>query len=135
MVQTVRFQTLYVLFFISHGRRQLMHFEVTAHPTAAWVWRRLIEATPWERQPTHLIHDRDRAWGADFESKASAIGIKSLQTPIRAPNANAIGSGWWAPYVASASTICSSSARAIFARCWPSSSPTTTRNAHTELSG
>ncbi len=91
VVQTVRFQTLYVLFFISHGRRQLMHFEVTAHPTAAWVWRQLIEATPWERQPTHLIHDRDRAWGADFESKASAIGIKSLQTPIRAPNANAIG--------------------------------------------
>jgi hypothetical protein len=44
VVQTLTFKTLYVLFLISHGRRQLVHFEVTAHPTAAWVWRQLIEA-------------------------------------------------------------------------------------------
>lgn len=91
VVQTLRFQTLYVIFFISHGRRQLMHLEVTAHPTAAWVWRQLIEATPWDRQPTYLIHDRDRVYGADFAAKAAAIGIKSIRTPIQAPNANSVG--------------------------------------------
>jgi putative transposase len=45
-VQTVTFRTLYVLFFITHGRRELVHVDVTAHPTAAWVWRQVIEATP-----------------------------------------------------------------------------------------
>jgi putative transposase len=55
VVQTLTFQTLYVIFFISHGSRQLVHFEVTAHPTAAWVWRQLIEATPWDRKPRYLL--------------------------------------------------------------------------------
>ncbi len=45
-VPTLTFKTLYVLVFIAHGRRELMHVNVTANPTAAWVWRQLIEATP-----------------------------------------------------------------------------------------
>jgi hypothetical protein len=35
-----------LFFLISHDRRRLIHFDVTAHPTAAWVWRQMIEATP-----------------------------------------------------------------------------------------
>ncbi len=45
-VRTLAFKTLYVLVFITHGRRDLVHWNVTASPTAAWVWRQLIEATP-----------------------------------------------------------------------------------------
>ena len=45
-VQTLTFKTLYVLLFTAHDRRQLVHLNVTAHPSAAWVWRQLIEATP-----------------------------------------------------------------------------------------
>ena len=36
-VQTLTFRTLYVLVFISHARRELVHLNVTASPTAAWV--------------------------------------------------------------------------------------------------
>jgi hypothetical protein len=43
-VQTLTFKTLYVLVFIAHGRRELMHLNVTANPTAAWVW--LIDCPP-----------------------------------------------------------------------------------------
>jgi hypothetical protein len=39
VVQTLTFKTLSVLVFIAHGRRELVHLAVTAHPTAAWVWR------------------------------------------------------------------------------------------------
>jgi hypothetical protein len=45
-VPTLTFKTLYVLIFIAHGRRELMHVNVTANPSAAWVWRQVIEATP-----------------------------------------------------------------------------------------
>jgi hypothetical protein len=55
VVQTLTFKTLYVLLFITHGRRELVRVNVTAHPIAAWVWRQLLEATPWGRQPSHLI--------------------------------------------------------------------------------
>jgi putative transposase len=91
VVQTLSFQTLYVLFLISHDRRRLLHFNVTAHPTAAWVWRQMIEATPWGQHPKHLIHDRDRVYGADFATRLAGLGIESVRTPVRAPRANAIG--------------------------------------------
>jgi transposase InsO family protein len=76
--------------FIAHGRRELMHVNVTANPTAAWVWRQLIEATPWGRKPHHLLRDRDAVYGRDFRGRASRIGIDAIATPIHAPKANAI---------------------------------------------
>jgi transposase InsO family protein len=89
-VQTLTFKTLYVLLFIAHGRRELVHLAVTAHPTAAWVWRQLVEATPWVRRPRHLIRDRDRVYGGDFRARANALGIETVLTPVRAPRTNAV---------------------------------------------
>jgi hypothetical protein len=83
VVQTLTFKTLYVFFLISDGRRRLLHFDVTAHPTAAWVWRQMIEATPWGQHPRYLIHDRDRVYGADFATRIAGLGIESIRTPIR----------------------------------------------------
>ena len=37
IVPTVSFQLLYVWFVIDHGRRRLIHFNVTKHPSARWV--------------------------------------------------------------------------------------------------
>jgi transposase InsO family protein len=91
VVQTLTFQTLYVLFLISHDRRRLLHFNVTTHPTAAWVWRQMIEAAPWGQHPTYLIHDRDRVYGADLATRLVGLGIESVRTPVRAPWANAVG--------------------------------------------
>ena len=91
VVQTLTFQTLYVHFMISHDRRRLLHFDVTAHPTTAWVWRQLIEATPWGQHPSYLIHNRDRVYGAGFATRIAALGIESIRTPVRSPLANAIG--------------------------------------------
>jgi transposase InsO family protein len=89
-VQTLTFRTLYVLVMISHARRKLVHLNVTATPTAAWVWRQLIEATPWGGQPRYLLRDRDAVYGADFARRARRIGIETVLTPVRAPRANAI---------------------------------------------
>jgi transposase InsO family protein len=89
-VPTLTFKTLYVLVFIAHGRRQLMHVNVTANPTAAWVWRQLIEATPWGNQPRHLLRDRDAIYARDFKQRAKRIGIDATATPVRSPRANAV---------------------------------------------
>jgi transposase InsO family protein len=90
VVQTVGFRTVYVLFFITHARRELVHFNVTASPTAAWVWQQVINATPWGTRPSHLIHDRDAVYGKEFGEKLERVGIVDLRTPIRAPRANSI---------------------------------------------
>ena len=84
-VQTLWFQTLYVFFFIAHDRRTLMHVNVTSHPKADWVWRQLIQATPWATGPRFLIRDRDRSYGGDFVARARRIGIETVLTPIASP--------------------------------------------------
>jgi hypothetical protein len=63
---------------------------VTANPTAAWVRRQLLEATPWGRRPGYLLQDRDAVFGGDFAHRAQRLGIGTLLTPVRAPRANAV---------------------------------------------
>jgi transposase InsO family protein len=89
-VPTLTFKTLYVLVFIAHGRRELVHVSSTASPTAAWVWQQLIEATPWGHKPRHLLRDRDAVYGRDFRQQARRIGIDAIATPVRSPRANAV---------------------------------------------
>ena len=87
---TLTFTTLDVLVFIAHGRRELVHVNVTANPTAAWVWRQVIEATPWGNKPKHLLRDRDAVYGRDFRQRARRMGIDCIATPVRSPRANAV---------------------------------------------
>ena len=45
-VPTLTFQVLYCFFVIAHGRRRILHFNVTRYPTADWVLQKLPEAFP-----------------------------------------------------------------------------------------
>lgn len=90
VVQTLGFRTLYVFFFITYARREVVHLNVTASPTAGWIWQQFINGTQWGRQPAHLIHDRDSVYGGDFDSKLKAVGVTGIRTPVRAPNANSV---------------------------------------------
>ena len=89
-VQTLTFKTRYVLVFLAHGRRELIHVNVTANPTAAWAWRQVIEATPWGRTPRHLLRDHDAVYGRDFRARAERIGIEAIATPVASLRANAV---------------------------------------------
>jgi len=46
VVPTVRFTLLYVWFVIDHGRRRVLHVNVTAHPTSSWTIQQLRESFP-----------------------------------------------------------------------------------------
>jgi len=55
VVPTVRFRLVYAWFVIGHGRRKIIHFGVTAHPTSLWVVQQLREAFPGPAErPRHL---------------------------------------------------------------------------------
>jgi len=45
-VPTIGFQVLYVFLVLAHHRRRILHFAVTAHPTAEWTAQPLREAFP-----------------------------------------------------------------------------------------
>jgi len=42
-VPTIRFQVLFVFLVLAHDRRRILHFAVTAHPTAEWTAQQLRE--------------------------------------------------------------------------------------------
>ena len=76
---------------LGHGRRQLLWFEVTRHPTAEWLARQITEAFPWASAPTYLVRDNDRAYGHVFTSRVRAMGIRDRPISPRSP--------WQNPYV------------------------------------
>jgi transposase InsO family protein len=84
-VPTIRFQVLYVFLVLAHDRRRILHFGVTAHPTAEWTAQQLREAFPWETAPRYLLRDRDRIFGADFVRQVKAMGIKPVLSAPRSP--------------------------------------------------
>jgi hypothetical protein len=83
-------RTLYVVVFITHARRELVHLNITASPTAAGIWQQVIEATPWGRKPRYFLRDRDAADGGAFVQRAGRLGIQTLLSPVQAPRAHAV---------------------------------------------
>jgi putative transposase len=87
---TATFRLLYVLVVIEHGARQLLHLNVTAHPTAAWTLQQLREALGYEDRYRYLIHDRDGIFSKSLDESIGRLGLKVLKSPLRSPKANAI---------------------------------------------
>jgi transposase InsO family protein len=76
VVPTLTFELLFAFLVLGHGRRQLLWFEVTRHPTAEWLARQITEAFPWASAPAYLVRDNDRAFGHVFTSRVRAMGIR-----------------------------------------------------------
>jgi hypothetical protein len=93
-VPTIRFQILYVFLVLAHDRRRIVHFAVTAHPTAEWTAQQVREAFPWDTVPRYLLRDRDRIFvlrdrdrifGQDFVNQVKVMGIKQVLSAPRLP--------------------------------------------------
>jgi putative transposase len=85
VVPTVRFRLLYVWFAIDHGRRRILHFNVTENPTARWVIQQLRETFPDE--PTHrfMIYDNDALFSSVVTSAIKSFEIDPKRTAFRSP--------------------------------------------------
>jgi transposase InsO family protein len=88
-VPTATFRVLFVLVMLGHGRRRLVHVNVTEHPTADWTPRQLLEACGQEENPRHLIRDRDHVYGERFSRQARNLDIREAVIAARSPWQNA----------------------------------------------
>src|SRR6516164_2549179 len=64
---------------------RIVHFNVTAHPTSAWVAQQLREAFPFDQAPRYLIRDRDGAYGNVFRRCAKSMGIEEVLIAPQSP--------------------------------------------------
>jgi putative transposase len=84
-VPTVTFKTLYVFVILSLDRRKILHFNVTANPSATWTSLQLIQAFPFDSAPRYLIRDRDGAYGQQVVETIDFLGIEQIITAPRSP--------------------------------------------------
>jgi putative transposase len=84
-VPTIRFQVLYVFLVLAHDRRRILHFNVTAHPTAEWTGQQLREAFPFDQLPRYLLRDRDAIFGDEFREQVRDMGIHEVLSTTRSP--------------------------------------------------
>ena len=85
VVPTVRFRLLYVWFAIDHGRRRILHFNVTENPTASWVIQQLRETFPNEATHRYLIYDNDAIFSPAVTSAIKSFEIDPKRTAFRSP--------------------------------------------------
>ena len=76
----------YGFFVIEHGRRHIVHFNATFHPTSAWVIQQLREAFPYDTAPRYLIFDRDFIGASAIKCcyAAAGSGTGAEETGLRA---------------------------------------------------
>jgi len=70
---------------LAHDRRRVLHFNVTAHPTAAWTAQQMVEAFPFDSAPKYSLRDRDRIYGDEFRRQVELLGIKEVLSAPRSP--------------------------------------------------
>ncbi len=88
-VPTVTFDVLYGFVMLSPNRREIVHFNVTDHPTAEWTARQIVQAFPGDTAPRYLVRDNDRIYGHEFRRTTANLNIRELPIHPRTPVMNA----------------------------------------------
>jgi transposase InsO family protein len=93
-VPAASLRLLFGFFVIEHGRRHIVHFNATFHPTADWVMQQLREAFPYDTAPKYLIFDRDSIFCPAVVGFVKALGIAPVRTSYRSPWQNGTAERW-----------------------------------------
>jgi len=93
-VPTLTFRVLYCFFVIEHGRRKILDFNVTEHPTASWIVQQLRDVYSDSHPYQYAILDRDAKFGTDVIEFLKASSIKPKHTSPSSPWQNGVAERW-----------------------------------------
>jgi putative transposase len=93
-VPTLTFRLLHCFFVIEHGRRRVLHFNITRHPTSAWVVQQLREAFPEAAPYQYVLFDHDSIFDADVITLLTATGLEPKRTGVQSPWQNGTSERW-----------------------------------------
>ncbi|MCL2576773.1 MAG: integrase core domain-containing protein [Defluviitaleaceae bacterium] len=90
-VTTLLFKVYHILFIVSHDRRKIEHFAVIENPNANWMEQQIRNATPYGKQPRHLIHDNASVFKEKhFQKFLKDLNIKSKSIAPHSPWQNGV---------------------------------------------
>jgi putative transposase len=90
VVVTASFRLLYGFVILEQVTRRVLHHNVTEHPTAAWTLQQFRETLSGDHSYRFVIHDRDSIFSGELDEGVTAMGVRVIRTPVRAPKANAV---------------------------------------------
>ena len=79
-LEILALRVLYCCFVIEHGRRRILHFNVTEHPTGRWIVQQLRETFRESCQYHYAILDRNGKFGEQVTELLTASGVKPTRT-------------------------------------------------------
>src|SRR5262249_35988572 len=88
VVVTATFRVIYVFVVLEIGTRRILHWNVTAHPTADWTAQQFRMIVLGDQAHRFVIHDRDTIYSEGVDCTFEAMGLEVLKTPARVPQAN-----------------------------------------------
>jgi transposase InsO family protein len=89
-VPTITLRVLFVFMVLEHGRRRVLHFNVTDQPTAAWTAQQIREAFANREPAQYAIRDRDGVYGNLVRECIASLGMEEVLTAPQSP--------WQNPY-------------------------------------
>ena len=89
-VPSITMKVLFVFVVLDHRRREVLHFNVTEHPTAAWTSQQIVEAFGERDAPRYIIRDRDSIYGHAVRLRIASLNIEEVLTAPQSP--------WQNPY-------------------------------------
>jgi len=93
-VPTLTFGVLYCFFVMAHDRRRILHWNVTRHPSSAWVMQQLRQAFPYDYSTKYLIFDRATNFSEEVATLVKSFGIEPKRTSFRSPWQNGVAERW-----------------------------------------
>ena len=89
VVVTATFRRLYVFVLLDTATRQVLHWNVTDHPTAEWTIQQFRNGVPPDATYRILVGDRDAIFSSAVDDALRSMSLQVVRTPPRAPQANA----------------------------------------------
>jgi putative transposase len=89
LVVTATFRRLYVFVVLDITTRQVLHWNLTEHPTAEWTIQQFRNGLPLDAAYRFVVHDRDGIFAPAVDEALGSMSLRVLKTPVRAPQANA----------------------------------------------
>jgi hypothetical protein len=86
---TATFRLVYVFLVLEIGTRQIVHWNITEHPTAEWTVQQFRTCVTGDEPYRFVIHDHDRIYSPAVDRALMSMHLRVLKTPVHVPQANA----------------------------------------------
>ena len=83
-VPTIMMKVLFVFLVLEHCRREVLHFNVTEHPSAAWTSQQIVKAFANQRCAP-VSAPRSSIYGKEVRSRISSLQMEEVLIAPRSP--------------------------------------------------